>query len=150
MNKFIFILLFYFALVFNSYPQKINEIIKPLNLLAGEKKSFLISDIFYSEKYDSIIFKPDSSMQVLYQPDSRLLEIKSLKDSEGYGVIPFTFYNIKYYIPYQTEVQQTISFSFKPTGNFENVNLFGSFNGWNRESLPMIDEDGSGVFTAGV
>ncbi len=30
------------------------------------------------------------------------------------------------------------------------VNLFGQFNGWNRENLPMKDEDGDGIYNISI
>jgi glycosidase len=133
-----------------SFPQEIIEVIKPINLISGEVKSFLISDLFYSENYDRIIFNPDSTLKVTYESDNGFTDITSFKSSEGYGTLPFNFYDETYYILYKTEFRQTIFFSYQPHKAVEKVNLIGSFNGWNRENLPMNDEDGDGIYSTGI
>jgi len=130
--------------------QEINEIIQPINLTAGEKKTFLISDFFYSDKEYRIIFDPDNSLKVFYEAENSLVDITSLKGSEGYGILQFYFYDKTYHILYKTEFRETIFFSFKLWKPVERVNLFGSFNGWNRENLLMTDEDGDGIYSTGI
>src|SRR3989304_7564162 len=140
--------LFLTLLIFSSVsiPQEINEIIQPVHLTAGEKKTFLISDLFYSDKEYCVTFNPDNSLKVFYEAENGLVDITSLKGSDGYGVLPFYFYNKAYYIFYKTEFRQTIFFSFRPTEPIKQVNLFGSFNGWNREDISMTHAYGVRLF----
>ena len=150
MKNFILSFLIFSLLSPISLPQKINEIIQPLHLNAGEKKTFLISDLFYSDKEYRVTFNPDNSLKVFYEAENGLVDITSLKGSDGYGVLPFYFYNNIYHILYKTEFRQTIFFSYRPTEPIKQVNLFGSFNGWNREDISMPDEDGDGLYSIGI
>ncbi|MDO8549819.1 MAG: alpha-amylase family glycosyl hydrolase [Ignavibacteria bacterium] len=150
MKKLHLSLLIFLILSSTSLCQEINEIIQPINFTASEKKTFLISDLFYSDKEYRVTFDPDSSLKVFYEAENGFVDITSLKDSEGYGVLPFYFYDKTYHILYKTEFRETIFFSFKPWKPVERVNLFGSFNGWNRENLPMTDEDGAGLYSIGI
>ncbi len=150
MKKVLLSFLIFLSFSSNSFCQKINEIIQPLNLTAGEKKTFLISDLFYTDNEYRVTFDPDNSLKVFYEAENGLVDITSLKDSQGYGVLPFYFYDKTYHILYKTELQQTITFSYKPHTPVERVNLFGSFNGWNRENLPMTDKDGDGIYSTRI
>jgi len=133
-----------------SFSQEIYDLIPLINLPSGEKRSLQINDLFYSNLDYRITFMPDSSLKVFYDTTNGLVEITSLKESEGFGVLPFDFYNKTYYIFYKTTFRQTVFFSFKPWKQISRVNLFGTFNGWNREQLPMTDEDNDGVYTTGI
>ena len=82
----------------NSLCQEINEIIQTVNLTSGEKKTFLINDLFYLDKEYRITFDPDTSVEVFYEAENSMVDITSLKNSEGYGVLPFYFYDKKYHI----------------------------------------------------
>jgi cyclomaltodextrinase len=146
------LLAFLLLLLFSSnlFSQQINELLKPLNLIAGEEKTFLISDLFYSESYDRVVFHPDNSLEVFYEPETGMVSIKSLKNSDGYGILPFHYFDTEYHLLYKTEFRQTIFFSYKAWEPVEKVNLFGSFNGWNRQNLPMKDENGDGIYETSV
>ncbi|HSP88203.1 MAG TPA: hypothetical protein VLN45_08715, partial [Ignavibacteriaceae bacterium] len=149
MNKslFLFTLLIF---SFNSFGQEINELIQPVNLVASEKKTFLISDLFYTDKEYRIAFNPDLSIKTFYEGETGEVELTSMKDSEGYGVIPFHFYDKVYHLLYKTTVKQMKSFSFHSWQPVERVFLFGNFNGWNRGELPMTDEDKDGIYSTEV
>ncbi|OGU73847.1 MAG: hypothetical protein A2V93_08465 [Ignavibacteria bacterium RBG_16_34_14] len=140
-----------FVILSSSSPcQGINEIIQLINLTAGEKKTFLISDLFYTDKEYRVTFNPDLSIKAFYEAETGDLELTSMKDTEGYGVIPFHFYDKIYHLLYKTTVRQIKGFSFKSWEPVERVFLFGNFNGWNRSELPMNDEDKDGTYTIEV
>ena len=42
----------------------------------------------------------------------------------------------------------SVRFHFKPTGPVKSVNLAGSFNGWNNQSLPMSGPVSEGAYVA--
>ncbi len=143
--------LFLFVLIVSSsFSQKINDLIPLLNLSAGEEKTFLISDLFYSGKEYRVTFSPDSTLKVFYEAENSQVDITSFNSSEGYSVLPFIFYDKTYSILCKTEFQQTIFFSFKPWKSVKRVNLFGNFNGWNRENISMTDDDSDGVYSIGI
>ncbi|HEX9739827.1 MAG TPA: alpha-amylase family glycosyl hydrolase [Ignavibacteriaceae bacterium] len=149
MKKYLFYFLLFLIISINSFSQNINDLIQVLNIPAGEKKTFLISDLFFTDKEYRVTFNPDSSLKIFYEAENGQLEITSSKNS-GYSVLPFIFYDSTYHILCKTEYKQTINFSYKPARSVKKVNLFGSFNGWNRENLPMADEDANGIFSTEV
>jgi cyclomaltodextrinase / maltogenic alpha-amylase / neopullulanase len=79
-----------------------------------------------------------------------MVNIKSLKNSDGYGVLPFYYLDNEYHLLYKTEFRQNIFFSYTAWKPVERINLFGSFNGWNRDSHPMKDEDQDGIYEISV
>jgi cyclomaltodextrinase len=153
MKKFLFSLPIILFFSIPSFCQEINELIPPINLHAGEEKSFLVNDLFYSGKEYKVTFPdgtPDDSLLVSYETENGELKIQSLKTSEKYGVLPFSFYNKQYHILYKTQSRQTISFSYKSWEPVKRVSLFGSFNGWSRLQHPMKDENGDGIYSITV
>ncbi len=149
MKRIFFLLLISFSLTFEVFPQQIREIIPVLNLTAGEEKTFFINDFFYAENYDGIIFQTDTSLMVHYEPGTGMVNIKPSLSKEGFVLLPFKFTETEFTIIGKSEIKQSVTFSFKPEGKTERVNLFGSFNGWNRESHPMTRSI-DGVYTTTI
>ena len=124
----------------NFYAQKINDIIAPVKLVAGVADTFLVSDLFYSEDYD-LLFEENQNIKTDFLPAENLLILKSRPGFEGMSTISFGLKEEGYAIPVISTLQQEHKFTFKPeSGRYEKVNLFGSFNGWNRENFPMIKD----------
>jgi cyclomaltodextrinase / maltogenic alpha-amylase / neopullulanase len=142
MKKLFFIILICAGFV---YSQGIRDIIKPLNLIAGRTDSVMLSDIFYSNNY-TVKFKPGKYIEFSYSPSTKMLYLAAKKGFEGIELIEFTINNQDYVIPVKSETVQEKTFKYKPEGEFKNVNLFGSFNSWNREELTMKDADNDGIY----
>jgi cyclomaltodextrinase / maltogenic alpha-amylase / neopullulanase len=134
----------------NSFCQEITDIIPLVKLSAGEGKTFLINDLFYSDKEYRIVFDTGNSLKVYYEAENGQLEITSLEHSEGYNVLPFYFYDKTFHILIKTDFKDTIFFNYKTHKPVNKVNLFGTFNSWNREELPMSDGDGDGIYSVGI
>jgi len=126
---------------FTLNAQGITDLIHPIHLTAGKTDSILVSDIFYANEY-KVNFKQNKNVEVSYLPKIKTLCLTSNKNYEGLDLIDFTFKGKDYELPVISEIPQTYSFTYKPEGNPKTVNLFGSFNGWNRQSLPMKFENG--------
>ena len=121
--------------------QRIADLIRPIHLTAGITDSLMVSDIFYAKDY-KVQFKQNKNIKVSYLSKSNTLCLTSGKNFEGMDLIDFTFNGNNYELPVTSEIPQAYSFTYKPEGNPKSVNLFGSFNGWNRQSLPMKFENG--------
>ncbi len=122
--------------------QEISDIIQPVSLIAGQTDSVLVSDLFYSSDYN-LKFVSNPSIKILYNLSSKKLFLTPDKNYEGLTLIEFKLNKITYEIPLRVAMTQFQSFKFKPTAKARKVNLFGTFNGWNRESLPMkLDNNG--------
>jgi glycosidase len=121
------------------------DIIQPVIITAGQADSILISDLFYAEEY-AVQFKPHENFQIDYSPSDKLLILSPKGNFNGLALIEFTFAEQNYDIPVRAETKQTHTFRFKPGKKYSKISIFGSFNSWNRENLPMNDKDGDGVY----
>jgi cyclomaltodextrinase / maltogenic alpha-amylase / neopullulanase len=124
---------------------QINDIIKPLRLNSGETTEYLISDLFYASSYN-YIFEENSDIKIRYERKEKKLSVTPAINFEGGGMIRFYNSRDTFAIPLIVEKKTKHTFNYKPDAEAAKVNLFGSFNGWNRESHPMIDNDGDGIY----
>ena len=121
------------------------DLIKPVSLTAGTEKSFAVSDLFYAENYN-LKFKSNSLLQTNFDINKNNLTITSDKNFEGITLLEFEADMNLYSIPVISKKEKLYKFNFAPEKKYNNLTLFGSFNGWNRQELPMKDEDGDGEF----
>jgi len=127
---------------------KIQDIIKPIKLLAGKKTTINIADLFYSQNYN-INFTNSKYLNIKFlNTDS--IEINSDKNFQGVTNINFKVDENIYDIPVFVKKEKFFKFTFKPTEKFKEIYLFGSFNGWNRKDILMKDENNDGMFDAEV
>jgi glycosidase len=129
----------------NNHNNKIYDIIQPINLEEGIKKEIVISDLFYAKSYH-ITFTPNENLTVEYDSLNNILRIKANPGFSGLDLLEFTHENHKYQIPFQLLQRNKYFFTFKPKGKHQKVNLFGQFNSWDRNSLPMSDDNGDGIY----
>ncbi|MBA4406772.1 hypothetical protein C0389_05805 [bacterium] len=128
---------------------RIQNIIQPVNLVAGIPDSMLISDMFYSENY-KIKFKENKKINVRYDALKGKIHFKADMSFGGITLVDFTHNSKTYSVPVRSRVQQKYKFTYKPEKKYGKLTLFGSFNGWDRGNLPMKDENGDGVFETEV
>ncbi|MDY0082308.1 MAG: isoamylase early set domain-containing protein, partial [Ignavibacteriaceae bacterium] len=143
MLKKIFIITLFTCLT--NFAQPIYDLIQPLNLLQEGKTTVLVSDIFYSDSYD---VKFNSGKNVAVEYDSSLNEVSFIpKDTfSGIELISFTHNNETYQLPVKLVRTKKYLFTYKPQEDEKQVNLFGQFNSWDRQSLPMKDRNDDGIF----
>jgi cyclomaltodextrinase / maltogenic alpha-amylase / neopullulanase len=122
--------------------QQITDLIEPVNLISGRTDSILISDMFYSNNYSSLVLKNNSSVSVKFNHDKSKLIFTPNPDAEGLFLINFSFKNNSYAIPVRVIEEQTVTFTFHPSREYNKVFLFGSFNSWNRSDLKMNEDNG--------
>lgn len=133
----------------SSYNDEIIDIIKPVDLTAGKPDSILISDMFYSNNYD-IIFFENSNVRVVYNTETGKINFYPNENFSGLTLVDFEFSGKTYSIPVRVRIQAKYKFSFKPSKEYKVLNLFGSFNGWDRGNLPMKDNNNDGIFEAEI
>ncbi len=129
--------------------QAIKDIIKPVNLVAGKTDSTLINDLFYAKDY-KVKIKPNKHVDVNFDVKKGKIFFTPKMDFSGMTLVDLDYKSKTYSIGVRSRVQQKFTFKYKPTKQFSKLTLFGSFNGWDRGSLPMKDEDGDGIFEASV
>src|ERR1035438_7041723 len=128
----------------NVFASDIKDIIQPLNLTPGKTDTVLISDIFYSDNY-KLKFKSTSDIKTEYVKNKYLVLTPS-ENFNGIGLIEFIRKGENYVIPYKTNAKIKNTFMYTPGKEVSKVNLFGSFNGWNRGELPMSDKNSPGTY----
>ncbi len=138
---------FLFLLIVGSLQaqEKIRDIIKPVNLVAGVPDSMLISDMFYSEGY-SVKFVPNKNVAVTYDKSSGKIYFKPDMNFSGMTLVDFSLGKNSYSIPVISRIQRKFKFIFKPAKKYNKITLFGSFNGWDRGNLPMKEINEPGVY----
>lgn len=117
-------------------PQELHDLIQPITLQNGFEKEILVSDLFYSDDY-SLKFNSLNNFNIVYNEINKLLKVTPSENSEGFYLIPFELKNKKFQIPVFVEKKIKHKFIYKSDIKVNKVNLFGTFNSWNRENLPM-------------
>ncbi len=133
----------------SSNKDEIIDIIKPINLIAGKPDSILIGDMFYSDNYD-IDFFENKNVRVVYNNETGMIYFFPDENFSGITLVDFDFNGTTYSIPVRSRIQERYKFSFKPGKEYKVLNLFGSFNGWDRGNLPMKDDNNDGIFEAEI
>jgi cyclomaltodextrinase len=127
----------------------LDEPIPTVFLKAGAQDSVMVEDLL-SSRWNDVQWESHPSIQTSYDPGSKVLVLRPDPDHEGLSLLHFTVDGSRYAVPVRTDVRETVRFSFRPDGQPKVVTVFGSFNNWNRESLPMIDKTGDGVREAEI
>jgi glycosidase len=124
---------------------KIEDIIANINLTADKPLSIVINDLLFTENYN-LEFSPNKDVVVQYLKGSDTLILKADKNFEGMTLVEFKLDDNVYQIPVTSKKEKFYTFSFKPEKEYKTISLFGSFNGWDRYSLPMNDQNKDGVY----
>ncbi len=124
---------------------QIHDIIPTVYLKAGVSDTMDIRDLFYTNRYD-IAFNSHPSIRIKYETKTRRLIITPDSTAEGLSIIEFDFLGHQYAFPIRTQVLRKYTFTYVPSKKPSQINLFGLFNSWNRENLPMHDADGDGRY----
>ena len=133
----------------HNHSNRINDIIQPINLEEGVEKEIVISDLFYAPTY-KLTFSPNENLIIVHDTVNNILKLRAKDGFTGLDVLQFTFENQQYYVPFKLQPRKKYLFTYKPKGKPKQVNLFGQFNSWDRNSLPMNDEDGNGIYEISI
>lgn len=133
----------------HNHNKKIHDIIQPINLEEGIEKEIVISDLFYAKHYN-LTFTPNKNLTIVHDSVNSILKLKAKDNFTGFDLLEFTFENQQYYIPFKLQQSKKYLFTYKPKGKPKQVNLFGQFNSWDRNSLPMSDLDGNGIYEISI
>lgn len=143
------IILFTLSLLACKNEVEITEVINPIKLVVGKADSVIISDLFYSDSYD-IELSENNEITAKYNSNKKMIFLKADSNFTGMNFIEFKLAGKNFHIPVIVSKENYYSFHYKPTKKYDKLNLFGSFNGWNRTNIPMMDNDGDGIFEATV
>jgi hypothetical protein len=129
--------------------ESLSDLIEIVNLKAETTTKVVISDLFYAKNYDCEFLHNDY-FDVAVNKEEGTLKITPYKNFSGLDLISFNFNNETFELPVKLVRRNKYLFKYKPEGDPQVVNLFGQFNSWNRQSLPMADNDGDGEYEISI
>ncbi|MBL7978862.1 MAG: alpha-glucosidase C-terminal domain-containing protein [Bacteroidetes Order II. Incertae sedis bacterium] len=145
--KSIHVVLVFFACITSAFAQ-IRDPFDVLNLTAGESVTLPISDLYYLTRYKPT-FSPPKGIRVTVDNRQRVT-FSATEEAEGFRTISFREGSYRYDLPVRVTIKPQRTFYFKPVNKPQKITLFGSFNGWNRDTLPLTDPEGDGTFSCTV
>ncbi|MEO8233481.1 MAG: alpha-amylase family glycosyl hydrolase [Ignavibacteriota bacterium] len=141
LNKIFIIITFIYSI---NFAQSIHDLIQPINLLQDQPTKVLISDIFYSENYNAE-FSSSKNINVSYNDSTMEVSFTPKNNFSGLELVSFKLNGEVYQIPVKLTKSKKYLFTYNPQVGEKQVSLFGQFNNWDRQSLPMKDTNGDGV-----
>lgn len=139
-------LLFLSVLFFSTgIAQIIRDVIQPVTLSESNPVTVLLSDLFYTEDYSSIKFYEHNSINVVYDNLTLNLTLSPKTEFNGLNFVEFTLDSRDYVIPVIQRKSLKYKFTFKTSRKPAMVYLFGQFNSWNRQNIPMTKTQ-EGIF----
>ena len=117
---------------YEPYVPAIHGQASPIQLKAGRTAVFL-SDYFHQTTPDSVQWPAGLAVMTT---DSGVVWLED--QPEAYlSTAAFYLNGLRYDIPVYASTAQEVTISFSKYASAQKVHLFGSFNAWNREALPM-------------
>ncbi|MBT8382004.1 MAG: alpha-glucosidase C-terminal domain-containing protein [Ignavibacteria bacterium] len=127
-----------------SYSQISHDLIHPVNLNQDGITGIVLSDLFYSSSYDIELHLNENVKSWLNEKGDSIL-FQPINDFTGLTLVSFKLGIDQYEIPVKLNRTKKYLFTYKPTPTDKQVNLFGQFNSWNRQTLPMKDANKDGT-----
>jgi len=127
-----------------NFSQTIHDLIQPINLSQDQPTIVMVGDLFYSEDYN-VEFTPSKNVNASYNSSAMQLSLTPNNDFSGIELISFKHNGEVYQLPVKLVKSQKYLFTYKPQDGEKQVNLFGQFNSWDRQNLPMKDINGDGI-----
>lgn len=138
------LLIIFLFLCASINPQKIHDLIQPLNLNQDGSTGVLLSDLFYSDDYNITLYQ-NKNIEAWLSVNGDSVYFEPLNDFTGLELVSFNLGNETYEIPVKLNKTKLYEFTYRPSADDKQVNLFGQFNSWNRQNLPMVDKNGDGI-----
>lgn len=130
---------------------QIRDLINSVKLFSGRTDTVIISDLFYAKNYD-LVFKHNKDCDIKFNEETLQLIVTPRKSFSGLTLIEFSMNENTYHIladiagSNNSFDKQTHTFKYKTTGQVKEAYVFGSFNGWNKQSNLLKDDNNDGVF----
>lgn len=141
---------FYFLFFSNLFSQNFTDIIQPIRVSPDRSDTIVISDLFYAKNYNGIRFAKNNNVNLEYLKKKGLLVLRANNISFGATLLEFSLGKSKYCIPILVNSaavsRVSHTFRYKPDSAVGTVTVEGNFNNWNKESDPLQDADGDGMF----
>ena len=142
MTKKVFLFITLTAITIHS--QTIHDLIQPVNLNQDGITGIVLSDLFYSDSYNIKLHSNENIKAWLNEGGDSILFLPK-DDFTGLDLVSFELGGENYEIPVKLNKTKKYIFTYKPEPGSKQVNLFGQFNSWNRQNLPMKDLNIDGI-----
>ena len=125
------------------------DLIEFLSIDPGQSKTLPVSDIFFARSYN-LKFKPNDYIDISYSSVNNELTITPRRGFTGLSLIRFRNGNESMILPVIVKTKTEVLFQCSVDEPDVNVYIMGNFNNWSRNSTPMDDANGDGIFTKSV
>ena len=142
MIKKVFLFITLTAITIHS--QTIHDLIQPVNLNQDGITGIVLGDLFYSDSYNIKLHSNENIKAWLNEGGDSILFLPK-DDFTGLDLVSFELGGENYEIPVKLNKTKKYIFTYKPEPGSKQVNLFGQFNSWNRQNLPMKDLNVDGI-----
>ncbi|MEW5798294.1 MAG: alpha-amylase family glycosyl hydrolase [Bacteroidota bacterium] len=145
---------FPFLFIGFSLAQNITDIIQPVRVYPDRSDTIVIGDLFYANNYEGIAFAKNENLDVEYLKEKQLLVLRARNVLFGATLLEFSFSKTKYCIPIlvnsaaASRIRHT--FRYRAESPVSTVTVEGNFNNWNKESDPLQDADGDGMYERAI
>ena len=147
-------LLLVLFLVTEIFTQNITDIIQPIRVNPDRSDTIVIGDLFYAKSYDGITFGKNKDLDVEYLKEKQLLVLRAKNIVFGATLLEFSIAKGKYSIPIlvNSAAASSVShtFRYRTESPVRTVTVEGNFNNWNKESDPLQDVDGDGMYERSI
>lgn len=125
----------------------IDDLIPLLKLDAGETDTLEVGDLFYAVDYSSFQPGNHADIRARYLKGSRKLILEASPNASGLYLIPFQFEGMNYEIPIKVKFRQWQTLRYRPVSQPEVLTLIGTFNEWDRSTMPLSGPDSDGTYS---
>jgi glycosidase len=148
----VFILLISLFLVIscaNHGDQKNSQLIEIWKIEPNQTSTLDIEKIFFADNYN-IRFNDHQHFKTDYKTASNRLEITPKNGFSGLAFLHFNNGSKSYLLPVLVEEKIPVTFTYTPGKKVSEVYVMGNFNTWQRNDIPMQDQNGDGTYEATV
>ena len=124
--------------------QTMHDLIQPVNLNQDGVTGIVLSDLFYSESYN-IELNSNENIKTWLNAAGDTIYFLPENNFTGLDLVSFKLGSESYVIPVKLNKTKKYLFTYEPERGNKQVNLFGQFNSWNRQNLPMKDLNGDRI-----
>jgi len=132
-----------------SQKYQTKDIIEFLTIDPGQSTTLPISDLFFAKSY-RLKFQPNNTITADYLSETNELKLTPVNGFTGLSFIQFKNGNNPMVLPVIVRTKTEVTFQVKVAEKDVNVFIMGNFNNWSRNTTPMSDDNGDGIFTRSV
>ena len=138
-----------FSCTGSDYIYQTNDTIDFLQIDPGQSTVVPIGDIFFAKSY-KLSFDMNAKIISVYDAESQELTLTPKQWFSGLTLIHFRNGSVPMVLPVIVSTKTEVKFQIAVDEKECKVFIMGNFNNWSRNSTPMSDNDGDGIYTASV